>query len=89
MKKLGAELGVYNEKTNEWMKGYSEDNWEALQNKYLDELYGAGESAKKTAAKTAIKGQQNKSVSDQVSTAINEVLVGAGQAISDTTAALL
>ena len=70
-----------------WLDG-QEHTWEEVQDAYLDQLYGTDETAK-AAAKAAIKGQQKKDMSDQVSNAITEMLAGEGQVLSDTTTALL
>lgn len=62
-------------------------DWETTLNAYLDETYDTDEA--KTAAKTAINGQIKHAQSQQISTAISELLQGAGAAVSEGTAAIL
>lgn len=62
-------------------------DWETTINAYLEETYDTEEA--RNIAKTAIKGQIKQEKSQSISTAISEVLQGAGSAISEGTAAIL
>ena len=77
--------------------------WDEVYNDYLDATYGSMDeingiedkdlkAQKKNARKAAeatLMGQRKKSLSSQVSTAITEILAGAGSVLSETTTALM
>lgn len=99
VEELALQLDTYSEEVTDetgkvigrkFLEGVDVDalSWEEVQDAYLDQLY-EGNDAMKAAAKAAIKGQQQKAKSSQVSTAITEVLNGVGQVLSQTTISLL
>ena len=62
--------------------------WQEVLDEYLNETYGNDTNAKE-AARVAIEGQIKQQKSQSISTAITEVLAGAGSALSEGSAAIL
>ena len=92
MQSLAQELGMAKDtgKADENGKAIFEKyigTWEEVLDEYLNKTY-TDDNARKI-AKTAINGQIKQQKSQSISTAISEVLQGAGSVISESTAAIL